>query len=89
MTAWRSLMLWLASLAADPVEVPAEKARCEAAVMAAYAAYAPADDPAPTPAPPAPPKKCACNGTKIIKPDGSIPQPCFCGENCACKPGGK
>lgn len=88
MTAWRSLLLWLSTLAADPVVVSEEKARCEAAVMAAYAAYAEAEV-TPAPVPPSPAKKCACGGTKVIKPDGTIPQPCFCGENCACKPGGK
>lgn len=89
MTAWRSFLMWLASLATDPVEVPAEKARCEAAVMAAYAAYAVDEAPAPKP-PPTPEKKCQCEGTKVIKPDGSIPQPCRCGDNCVCKkPGAK
>lgn len=29
--------------------------------------------------------KCNCNGTKIIRPDGKIEQPCPCGSNCQCK----
>ena len=88
MTAWHSLLLWLSTLATDPVAVSEEKSRCEAAVMAAYATYSEeTSSPLPVPTPPA--KKCTCNGTKVIKPDGSIPQPCFCADNCKCKPGEK
>lgn len=90
MTLWRSLVVWVASLAADPVAVAEEDQRCHAAVAAAYASMVTdAERPPAPPVPPVPPaKKCSCNGTKVIKPDGSIPQPCFCGENCKCKPGG-
>lgn len=83
MTAWRSLLLWLSSLAADADAVAEERVRCEAAVMASYASFAVADA---APVPPVPLKPCACGGTRIIKPDGSIPQPCRCGDNCVCKP---
>jgi hypothetical protein len=90
MSLWRSIVVWFASFAADPVTVAEEDYRCQAAVAAAYASMATDGENVPPspPQPPAPVKKCSCNGTKIIKPDGTIPQPCFCGENCKCKPGG-
>jgi hypothetical protein len=90
MTLWRQLVLWLASLAADPQTVAGEKYACDAAVIAAYAEFAvPETDDVP-PAPPPRPIKCPCNGTKVVKPDGTIEQPCPCGDNCVCKrPGAK
>jgi len=87
MTIWRSILTWLAALSADPVAVPAERARCEAAVMAAYASYAPDDvrPPAPTPAK-ACPCKGACKGTGQWKPDGSIVARCEPGcKSCSMK----
>lgn len=88
MTLWRSLVLWFGSLAADPVVVAEEDQRCRAAVAAAYASMARDAEP-PAPSPPAPPAaKCRCNGTKVIKHDGTIPQPCPCGDNCKCQKGG-
>lgn len=89
MTLWRTIVLWVSTLAADPVVVAEEDQRCQAAVVAAYASMARDESPAPSPPAPPPPKPCPCKGTKVIKPDGAIPQPCFCGDNCKCKPGGK
>lgn len=85
MTAWRSFLLWLASLAADPVTIDTEGPRSAAAVAAAYAAMRPED-----PAPPAPPRpaECPCGGKcqgGRYQPDGNIWQPCA--EGCrSCKP---
>lgn len=78
MTAWRSLVAWLAALSADPVELDREPARSYAAVSAAYATFAPVE---PTPAPPSPPgpQECACGGKCVnnrFRPDGVIWQDC-------------
>lgn len=86
MTAWRSLMAWLATLSADPAEIDRVPARSYAAVSAAYATFAPVDavPPAPTPA------DCGCAGkceNGQYQPDGRIWQKCKPGCK-SCKSGG-
>jgi hypothetical protein len=92
MTIWRSLVAWLAAVSADPSAVAVEDARCQAAVIAAYAAAAP-DSPAPGPKPPAPapnppggkcPVGCKCGGSGGI-PNGRVVEPCPCPASCSCK----
>ena len=88
MTVWRSLVAWLAAMSFDPATADKEPPRSAAAVAAAYASFRPDTPVPPAPVPP-PAVKCQCNGAKVIKHDGSIPQPCPCGDKCVCKPGGK
>ena len=79
MNAWRTLLAWLASMAADPVTVDAEQPKAYAAVAAAYAGFAPDDAPQPEPAPPAPPKPPAPRPTRE-------PAACPCGSAGKCSP---
>lgn len=92
MTFWRSLVAWLAAVSADPSAVAVEDARCQAAIIAAYAAAAP-DSPAPGPKPPTPapnppggkcPGGCPCGGSGGI-PNGRVVEPCPCPASCPCK----
>ena len=84
MTAWRSLLAWLAALSADPAAIDAEAPRAAAAVAAAYATFAPAE---PAPAPPAP-AGCGCGGKcsgGTYKPDGRIVMQCEKDCPCGCR----
>jgi hypothetical protein len=79
---WKSLMGWLAWLAADPAAVTLEEPRAAASVAYAYAAMA-TDDSAPEPK-----SECACGGTCVAgryKPDGRIEADCPCPASCDCK----
>jgi len=92
MTVWRSIVAWLAAMSGEPGAVELEDPRCQAAVIAAYAAMAP-DSPAPGPRPPAPapnppggkcPVGCKCGGSGGI-PNGRVVEPCPCPASCGCK----
>jgi hypothetical protein len=83
-TIYRSLLAWLASLAADPAEIDREPPRAAAAVAAAYATFAPEVAPTPPPAPAA----CGCGGKCAngqYKPDGKIIMSCEKDCPCACR----
>ena len=80
MAFWRTILAWLATLAADPVQIDAEAPRSAAAVAAAYASMRPAD-PTPAPTPPRP-EECPCKGRcqgGRYQPDGNVWQPCVDG----------
>ena len=84
MTLYRSLLAFLASLSADPVEIDREPPRAAAAVAAAYATFAPETAPAPPPAPAA----CGCGGkceSGQYKPDGRITMKCEKDCSCSCR----
>jgi hypothetical protein len=86
MTLYRSLLAWLAALAADPAEIDREPPRAAAAVAAAYATFA--TEAAPTPPPAPAPAKCACGGKCVdgrYKPDGSIVMSCEKDCPCGCQ----
>jgi hypothetical protein len=79
MTLWRTLIAWLTAMSADPVQIDAEAAKCDVAVAAAYATFAPDVVPAPTPPAPPGPMECPCGGRCVggrYQPDGSIWQKC-------------
>jgi hypothetical protein len=80
MSVWKSLVAWLAAMSADPAEIDRVPARSYAAVSAAYATFAPADDPEPTP-PPAPPKP-----TPRPTRESAVACPCggACSAACTC-----
>lgn len=77
MTLWRTLIAWLAAMSADPAQIDTEGPKCEAAVAAAYATFAP--DLPPSPTPPPGPAECPCGGRCVggrYQPDGNIWQQC-------------
>jgi hypothetical protein len=80
---WRSLIAFMASLAAEPGAVDREHPRAAAACQAAYAAMA-RDDAPPAPKPV---DECVCGQTcknGVWKPDGRIEAKCDC-ECARCK----
>lgn len=82
---WKTILAWLASLAADPAAHDLEAPRAAAAVAAAYAAQATDAKPRPDPAPE--PGKCCqeCGGKGyIVQPDGHRTA-CPCPTTCMCK----
>jgi hypothetical protein len=86
MTLWKTILAWLASMAADPHELDREPVRSYAAVSGAYATFAPVD-PEPAPQPQPGPEACPCGGKCVdgkYQPDGRIWQNCM--QNCkSCK----
>lgn len=80
MSAWKSLVAWLAAMSADPAEIDRVPARSYAAVSAAYATFAPEEAPSPAPAPA--PQECGCGGKCVngrFQPDKVIWQDCKAG----------
>ena len=79
MSAWKSLVAWLAAMSADPDAIERERPKAYAAYRVAYATFAPADDSEPQPAPPKPTPRptrgpapaCKCGGVCSLK--------CSCG----------
>jgi hypothetical protein len=83
-TLYRTLIAFLASLSADPLEIDREPPRAAAAVAAAYASLAPETAPTPPPAP----AKCGCGGKCAngqYKSDGRIVMQCERDCPCGCR----
>jgi hypothetical protein len=85
MTAWKSLLVWLAAMSADPNSIEEQRPRAHASYRVAYATFAAADDPEPTPqpAPPNPSPKPTPRPTRepapVCKCGGTCSLDCSCG----------
>lgn len=85
---FRSLLAWLASLAADPSALESEQPRAAAAVMVAAATLEKGlpDTPRPSPVP-TPDSKCCddCKGSGVVVHGDGHKTACACAASCECK----
>ncbi|MEI8369745.1 MAG: hypothetical protein WCJ31_15025 [Planctomycetia bacterium] len=95
MTAWKSLLVWLAAMSADPDAIERERPKAHASYRVAYATFATfatADEPEPSPqpAPPKPTPRPTRESAVACPCGGACSAACTCGcHGAAAKAAGK